>query len=772
MAQRFRHAWSGIGYSAEREEKRPDFLQWIREQCTLRSGAVLLVSFLVSQAELPGGSLPCSVPFVAALLLLERPALGAVLGCALGLLARWEPIGLVNGWPLLACLLLVLTVRGGWNWKPWKVSLAAAACMALPLPLTVQSPPALMAFLSGTVAAGVLTPVFTRALLALRLRDQASTADDRLCLLLFVATLTMGANWLRVRGSSLGNAVAALCVFAAAWSAGPGLGTPAGVLLGLAQALCGAGAWSIVYFAVLGTLAGLLREGARWLDACGSVAGCSALVFLQGGVLAAAEYLPPIALAGLAFSVMPEGWLDTVKGFLQPRAVLVSDGAGVASLYLLRERARALEEIARLLPDDGEETSIPRLELLACRLCTGCERQQACWDARHEEAMRLLDTTLAACTDLAAEKAQEVAARSAEAFGCLRGAELYPLARALTDSSEQDAREQMQRREARQMLAGQLDAQANALFGLCRQIEESGATALRARSAICGAMPALRGRPDALTVCVLDGRLHVWLAVRCESENRLRKLEETLSTAVGVEMELLRRGGQDWLLFSEKPALRLTVGRCNVPAAGEQISGDGVLQERLDAGHYLLALSDGMGSGREAHRESRAALELMLQALRAGFDRKEALGTVNGMLMACQGGEMYATMDLCVADLDSGEISFEKLGACPSYLLRAGRCRRLGGDALPLGIVGAATPRRMSARLQPGDMLLLVSDGVVDAFGRDDTAFLRALGGLAPQDGDISAQWLADMLLKRALDRCQGVAPDDMTVLAAKVECA
>ena len=80
----------------------------------------------------------------------------------------------------------------------------------------------------------------------------------------------------------------------------------------------------------------------------------------------------------------------------------------------------------------------------------------------------------------------------------------------------------------------------------------------------------------------------MWLAVRCESENRLRKLEETLSTAVGVEMELLRRGGQDWLLFSEKPALRLTVGRCNVPAAGEQISGDGVLQERLDAGALFV----------------------------------------------------------------------------------------------------------------------------------------------------------------------------------------
>ena len=359
--------------------------------------------------------------------------------------------------------------------------------------------------------------VFTRALLALRLRDQASTADDRLCLLLFAATLTMGANWLRVRGSSLGNAVAALCVFAAAWSAGPGLGTPAGVLLGLAQALCGAGAWSIVYFAVLGdacgTAAGRRAVAGRLRERCGMQrAGFFARGRIGGGGVSAA-----IALAGLAFSVMPEGWLDTVKGFLQPRAVLVSDGAGVASLYLLRERARALEEIARLLPDDGEETSIPRLELLACRLCTGCERQQACWDARHEEAMRLLDTTLAACTDLAAEKAQEVAARSAEAFGCLRGAELYPLARALTDSSEQDAREQMQRREARQMLAGQLDAQANALFGLCRQIEG------KRRDGAARAFGNLRRNAGAARQAGCAHRLRAGWAAACVVGGALRK---------------------------------------------------------------------------------------------------------------------------------------------------------------------------------------------------------------------------------------------------------
>ena len=77
--------------------------------------------------------------------------------------------------------------------------------------------------------------------------------------------------------------------------------------------------------------------------------------------------------------------------------------------------------------------------------------------------------------------------------------------------------------------------------------------------------------------------------------------------------------------------------------------------------------------------------------------------------------------------------------------------------------------RKLTALLQPGDLLLLVTDGVTDAFGGDDAAFLRALGGMAPRDAALAPQKFADTLLKRALDRCGGSAPDDMTVLAARV---
>ena len=769
MAQRFRQAWSGIGYTAKQEETRENFLEWVRGQCTALGGLSLLAAFAVSQAVLPLGATALSVPFVAALAMLGKPALPAVLGGALGLLARWQPITLASGWPLMACVLLLCIVRSEWNWKPWKVALAAAACMALPLPLAVRHPDTLAAFLSGTIAAGVLTPVFARALLALNLPDQALSSDDKLCLLLLCASVSMGLEWVRVRGCSLGGMLAALCVLAAGYCAGPGLAAAAGVLLGLLQAFSGGQPLGMLYLCALGALAGLPGSGARWLCAAGAGLGVSALVLLASGLEGVALQLPPILLAALVFAVLPQTWLDALRGLLQPQARFLSGGACAAMTYVLRERARALSDMTRLLPAQAAEEEMPPVELLACRLCTGCERQRECWDARREESLRLMDGALTACAGREGRGAEEAVRRAVQAFGCLRGAEMYPLAAALVGQNAQQEQDRARLNENRAWIAEQLDAQARTLFSVCEQIEGEDGTALRAREAVCTAMPALRGRPDALSICVLDGRLHIWLNVACESETKTARLETALGAAVGAKMECLRRG-EEWMLFSEKPALRVVVGRACATAAGEQVSGDGSAWERLSAGKYLLAVSDGMGSGREANRESRAALELLLRALRAGYSRRDALRLVNGMLEACRGGETFATMDLCVAELDSGEVNFEKLSACPSYLLRGGRCRRIGGDALPLGIVGAATPRRLSARLQPGDLLLMVTDGVVDAFGRDDAAFLRALGGMAPRDGEADPQQVADTLLQRALQRVKNTPPDDMTVLAARVE--
>lgn len=767
MAQHSRHTWSGIGYINGRIEASGGFVQMIAAQINARSLLTALAAVLLSQASLPGGAMPFAVPYAAALLLMEKQALPALIGSALGLLIRWEPITWINGWQLGAALLLMLVIRRGWDWKPWKVSLAAGAVMLPPLPFVASRVDMLIVCLSGAIAAGVLTPVYIRSLLTVSSPKQTLSNDDKLCCLLVAAAFALGGLWMGVGTYSAGYVITALVIYLVAWAAGPGLALPAGVLMGLVMMTTGASFDVVAILAVLGGIAGMMRGTRRVLPVLGGALVCSLVAFTQGGMEQVIGMLPPILGGGILFLAMPGIWLDALIGMLEPEAQQVLEPDAAASSYILASYAEAMTGMARALPMPDQQTDALPVELLACRLCTGCQRQQSCWDEKQRETMDLLDGILLACAEGPNEKEIEQAANM---MGCLRAQEAYGLAIGLVTAKRHKEKDDALRMEARTWALEQIKGQSRALFALSERMGEDWSEAMRARSDILAAMPALRGRPDALAVCTLGGKLHIWLDVQ-SGEGHMGRLEAALGEAVGKPMERLETATlHNALLFVERPRLRLSIGRASIPIAGEEICGDSTLAERLDAGRYVLALSDGMGSGRSAHGESRAALDLLHKVLQAGYGRNDALRTVNGLLVACRGDEMFATLDLCVMDMDTGEAALDKLGACPSFLLRAGKCKRIDGDSLPMGILDAVRPRALAARMQPGDMLLMVSDGVMDAFGGEESAFLRALGGLAAGGSMPTVQRFADTLLRRAFERSGGQALDDMTVLAAKVE--
>lgn len=767
MAQHTKNAWSGIGYVNEASSATGNIAQYVGSQLTFRNAAIVCVALLLSQATLPGGAMPFCVPFIAALLLLDLSAIPALIGCALGLLIRWEPIGWINGWQLAAGALLWGVIRKGYDWKPWKVSLAAGAAMILPLPFLTQQMDMLIACLTGAIAASLLTPVCIRALLVSLMPQQPLTNDDKLCCLLIAAGLALGALPIAVGSASLGIALVAAFVMLIAWAAGAGLALPSAVLLGLVLMMAGRSFELLAMLAILGGIAGLFRGSTRLLSFIGGLLSCALIAFAQGGIDMLVMEIPAFTAGGLLFLFLPSRCIDTLCGILEP-AQATDGGADTAvSAHVLSAYAEAMVGMAKALPKPDQTNDTQPVELLACRLCPGCEIQQTCWDERRQATMDLLDGILLSCTGDVTPLEVEEAARMS---GCMRAAEVYGLSKGLIESRLRKEREDAKRLEARAWALEQLRGQARALLTLAERMGEDPHTTNLARTKLLAAMPALRGRPDALSVTSLGGKLHVWLDIH-SNESQTKRLAQAISSALSLPMELLEtHTKQDTLLFVERPALRLLVGHAGTPIAGEELSGDSTISERLDASCHLLALSDGMGSGREACRESRAALDLLLQAMRAGYGRSDALRTVNGLLVACRGDEMFATMDLCVLDLDTGEAAIDKMGACPSFLIRGGKCKRIGSDTLPLGILDAVKPRAIALRMQPGDMLLMVSDGVSDAFGEDESALLRALGGLATGERALSPQKFADTLLHRALERSGLVALDDMTVLVAKVE--
>lgn len=195
-----------------------------------------------------------------------------------------------------------------------------------------------------------------------------------------------------------------------------------------------------------------------------------------------------------------------------------------------------------------------------------------------------------------------------------------------------------------------------------------------------------------------------------------------------------------------------------VPREGQRVCGDSVTYFKGGGKLYLL-LSDGMGSGREAQRESQMTLRLLEQFLTAGIQAESALRTVNTALnLRSDERGSFTTIDLLALDLASGQAELYKYGAAPTYIKRQGSVRRLTGSSLPAGLQEAgAVPAAARFPLVENSFLLMVSDGVADA--AEDKWLQDLLAGWQGEDPNV----LVSLVLRECRQRRQG--DDDCSAL-------
>lgn len=188
-------------------------------------------------------------------------------------------------------------------------------------------------------------------------------------------------------------------------------------------------------------------------------------------------------------------------------------------------------------------------------------------------------------------------------------------------------------------------------------------------------------------------------------------------------------------------------------------NGDTAAIRRM--GHeLLLILSDGMGSGAAAHRESLCAAQMYGELISIGFNEEDAVRSINEVLYSQNADELYATLDAVRVDLSTGEATILKQSAPPAFIIRAGRVRALYAEAPPLGILKETSVGLKRTRLIAGDTLVLMTDGLSDALGAGLYAAMQDAVPRAstPQD---AAQLLIDM--------AGGIsARDDMSAIVAR----
>lgn len=213
----------------------------------------------------------------------------------------------------------------------------------------------------------------------------------------------------------------------------------------------------------------------------------------------------------------------------------------------------------------------------------------------------------------------------------------------------------------------------------------------------------------------------------------------------------------------------IQIGIAKVSKSGSTMSGDSSIQTKLEDGKYLIALSDGMGSGKEARKASKTAITMLEKLLSSGFDKDSSLRLINSTLNAIGEEDMYTTLDIAVFDLYAGNLEFIKNGACPTYVKNNRNVQILKSLSLPTGIINDIDLIVYDKDLQEGDILVMCSDGILESSEEYTNKELWLKFLLEEIDTD-DVQKIADIIMQEAIDNNYGMPKDDMTVMVARVK--
>lgn len=257
------------------------------------------------------------------------------------------------------------------------------------------------------------------------------------------------------------------------------------------------------------------------------------------------------------------------------------------------------------------------------------------------------------------------------------------------------------------------------------------------------------------------------LVVKNEDAEK-EQIANVVSKICGSKMSLENespsgRSGWTALNFKTSPVYNIVFGTAATKKATSKVSGDSYSLIKIDNEKFMMALCDGMGSGKKAEKSSNLAMGLVENFYRAGFDNDIILSSTN-KLLTLTGEEMFSALDLAVIDLRKGVADVIKLGAPVGLVKHINTIDEIEGNSLPLGIVDEASANIKKLVLSSGDFVILATDGITDSFVSNEE-YANFVNNLS----EANPQILAEEILKKALENCGGSAVDDMTIIVSKI---
>lgn len=328
--------------------------------------------------------------------------------------------------------------------------------------------------------------------------------------------------------------------------------------------------------------------------------------------------------------------------------------------------------------------------------------------------------------------------------------------------------------ENRQVIAEQLDAMAYIMEDCAREERILDAQEKRALAEIRYQAKELGIVVDELHLIErVDGRIKMEAVLRsrfggCISlKGFLRAGGHTLGKNMRVTADARSFIGKEVakFVFYEDTNYRSVQGIARLKKDEAKISGDNFSFLELERGELLLGLSDGMGSGSTACKESEMVLDLVERFMAAGFSVETAIRMMNSAMVMKGENDLYSTVDLCSVDMYTGAGQIYKIGAAATFIKRRDKVECIRSESLPVGVQAGIEIEKHEIQLYDGDFVVMVTDGVLEYLHvpKPEETMQEVIGSIQTNNPGI----LAKRIMERVLLFTGGHAKDDMTVLAA-----
>ena len=773
--------------------------------------AIYVVAFMMSLVGIGGDFSIFSISVLGACFASSVPALGVV---AVSLLGNFIKFGVGGGLGyFLTALVLIITLfifkpRYNEEERNEKIKIGKNVFIATLLIQIVKIAMAqftlydVLASITLSIIALVFYKIFVNSIVVVQefYEKRAFSIEEVIGASLMLAIAVGGIGDFSVAGFSIRNILSILIVMVLGWKNGMLIGTTSGVTIGVTLGvITNSEPIMIAAYAISGMIAGILNRFGKIGVVVGFALGNILLAYVANGYTVELIHFKEILIASIGLLFVPKTLQIDIEEFTGKSKLLpsMSDRALNKSKEVaesLNNVSNAINEMATTYRGQDDLDAVEKdnissdenKEIFIGELLNNLEPYKD--NMLYDDIAKADGEIDNEIFELLLEK-QEISRKDllqifANCNSYIVGAEDNKISKQLEGNIMQIVRTinvsykvaksnfiwKKKEEQTKKNISNQLKNVSNAIKSMAKDIEKDIKAEEKYQAERLEIVDLLRQRDIEVQDIMIkkDNRFIVEIYLTRLLENtKLEQIAEILTNILKEPIVLNAEAtvGKKIVYLSDDKYI-MTIGMAQETKNNSKQSGDSILNIRLKDGKYLVAISDGMGSGKEAKNSSNQTLRLLENLLVSGFDKKASLDLINNALMN-QNKETFATLDIAIVDLYEGNVEFIKSAACPTYIKKNKRVQMIKSNSLPTGILEESKLETFDKDINDGEIVVLCSDGILDSNVEYKNKELW-IKYLLEDIETTNTQKIANLILEESVDNNYGIAKDDMSVVAFK----